>query len=175
VLLAVALILLAFGIFHSNAFGYLCGILIALANGTVVQGNWIGTNQSGAILGNDFSGVQITDGNNNLIGGPQPAASNTIAYNGYDGVWVPFGTGNRITANSIYNNVLLGIDLGDSGVTDNDPGDTTPGANGLQNFPVLDYVSVTGNSIVPSVTRQVHGSLDSTPNTSFTPPDPVDG
>src|SRR5271167_2899642 len=31
VLLAVALILLALGIFHSNAFGYLCGILIALA------------------------------------------------------------------------------------------------------------------------------------------------
>ena len=31
VLLAVALILLSLGIFHSNAFGYLCGILIALA------------------------------------------------------------------------------------------------------------------------------------------------
>jgi GEVED domain len=143
------------------------GILIALANGTVVQGNWIGTNQGGANLGNDLTGVLINGSNNNLIGGPQPAASNTIANNGYGGVSVPFGTGNRITANSIYNNVLLGINLGDADVTANDAGDADTGPNDLQNFPVLDYVSVTGNSIVPFVTRQVHGSLDSTPNTSF--------
>jgi hypothetical protein len=45
---------------------------------------------------------------------------------------------NMLTNNLIYNNGGLGIDLGDDGVTVNDPGDGDSGPNGLLNYPVLD-------------------------------------
>lgn len=56
-----------------------------------------------------------------------------------------FRTGNRISANSIFNNVSLGIDLGGNGVTANDENSTPApdddfGPNGYQNYPVLDKI-----------------------------------
>ena len=45
---------------------------------------------------------------------------------------------NTIRTNSIYDNGLLGIDLGDDGVTLNDPDDLDSGPNDLLNFPVVD-------------------------------------
>jgi hypothetical protein len=46
-------------------------------------------------------------------------------------------TGNRILDNSISSNGLLGIDLGNNGVTTNDPRDPDTDANNPQNFPKL--------------------------------------
>jgi CSLREA domain-containing protein len=93
------------------------------------------------------------------------AGSNTIAGNGGDGVKVtsPGDVNNRISENSIYANLGLGINLGNDGVTPNDPvpGDGDTGPNNLQNFPQL-ASAFSG----PSQTT-ISGSLDSTAGTEF--------
>jgi hypothetical protein len=69
---------------------------------------------------------------------------NVIAYNGGDGIAVVEdfvdtvnADGNRITRNAVWSNMGLGIDLGDDGVTPDDPGDLDTGANQELNYPVL--------------------------------------
>src|SRR5262249_35220591 len=63
--------------------------------------------------------------------------------------------------NSIFANRGLGIDLGDDGVTPNDPVDADTGPNGLQNYPVL-------NSPLSNAKRTtVNGTLNSAPNTTY--------
>jgi titin len=88
----------------------------ASANGNVVKGNFIGTDITGTQdLGNSGDGVIIKGTNNNVIGGIQPGARNTIAFNGNDGVLVDGGTGNAILHNLIFANAHLGIELGGGG------------------------------------------------------------
>ncbi|HEX8199112.1 MAG TPA: Calx-beta domain-containing protein, partial [Isosphaeraceae bacterium] len=139
------------------------------ASGNLVQGNFIGTDVTGTRpLGNSLDGVLVAAGaSGNAIGGVDPAAGNTIAFNGGignvvtaglgNGVLIESGTGNPILSNRIFTNNLLGIDLGGDGVTPNDPRDGDGGPNNLQNAPVL-----TGAS-----TSSVRGVLNSTPNTTF--------
>ncbi len=144
------------------------GVLIAGGEGAlgsnVVQGNFIGTNQNGANLGNLASGVEILSSNDNLIQG------NTIAFNAagtFDtGVNVLSGTGNAILSNSIFSNEGLGIDLRGgtedaNGVTENDAGDGDEEANNLQNFPVLTSATSGGGS------TNIQGTLNSTADTTF--------
>lgn len=139
------------------------------ARGTRVIGNLIGTRTgSDGTLGNGLSGVSVFEGAGNTIGG-DGAASNTIAFNGRDGVSVSgtspgttFGTGNRILGNSIFFNSGLGIDLGDDGVTANDAKDTDTGSNRLQNYPVISSAVISGGSTT------IRGSLNSTPGKRFT-------
>ena len=110
-----------------------------------VVANFIGTDDSGALLGNGESGVEIDDGDQNEVGDAQ-GLGNTIANNGFDGVTVTAGSGNAIRRNSINDNALLGIDLGANGGTANDFLDVDQGANQLQNGPVInaaDPVNVT--------------------------------
>jgi len=107
------------------------------ATDNTIQSNRIGLSQSGSVvLGNGASGIYILDSADNTIN------SNTIAYNGSDGIGVEGATSlaNTITSNSVYSNGGLGIDLIDGGteVTANDgPGDADVGPNTLQNFPVF--------------------------------------
>ena len=137
------------------------GIDIQGADGSVIQGNFIGTDAGGSLaLGNAYPGITLS-GSGVTIGGTDPAAANVIAFNGTSfagGVIVSSGTGNEIRGNSIFSNKGLGIDLGGDGVTLNDPGDADTGANNLQNFPIITSVSPTN----------VQGTLNSTANTSFT-------
>ncbi|MDA2929353.1 right-handed parallel beta-helix repeat-containing protein [Acidobacteria bacterium AH-259-O06] len=143
-------------------------ILSSGATGNQVQGNFIGTQADGTNpLGNTSHGVFITVSvDNNIIGGTANDAGNTIAFNRGDGVFVRSGTGNAILSNSIFSNAGLGIDLGDpvdlrpDGVTNNDAGDGDTGPNNLQNFPVL--TSATADTSI------IEGTLNSTPNTTFT-------
>ena len=112
--------------------------------GQVVQGNEIGR----AGVGNLQYGVAIwSGGSDNLIGGTEPGEGNSIAFN-LIGVRVMDATtsGNKILGNAIRSNGRLGIDLGAEGVTLNDSGDADTGPNGLQNFPELTSVEVTGAS-----------------------------
>ena len=126
----------------------------------IVQGNFVGTDIFGnAGLGNLTWGIAVV-GSGNTIGG------NYIASN-WTGVAVveSTSTGNSIVGNRIWDNYGLGIDLGDDGVTANDlgAGDADTGANGLQNYPLLDWV-VTGP---PTGYTFISGELDSAPSTPF--------
>ena len=128
------------------------------------MGNLIGTDITGRLpLGNEIHGVLINQGaSNNSIGGTATGAGNTIAFNLDNGVDVVglATTGNSIVSNLIFNNGLLGIDLGDDGVTLNHA-TATAGPNRFQNFPVITSVVSSGTSPI------IGGTLNSVANTSF--------
>ena len=122
-----------------------------------VQGNYIGTDASGAaVLPNTTQGLWLTS--NVVVGGTAVGAGNTIAFNGQNGVLVG-SAGNAIRGNAIFSNGSQGIALGIDGVTVNDADDLDSGPNDLQNFPVL--------SGAFSGSIRLVGTLDSTPSTSF--------
>jgi len=132
------------------------------ANG--IFGNAIGANQAGSGgLGNSMFGVHISLAPGNKIGDIGNGLGNLIAGNGADGIYVTgeSALGNAIRANSIRDNGDLGIDLGNNGVTLNDPGDPDVGPNGLQNFPEITAVGSGGSQ------TQFAGSLSSLPNRTF--------
>ena len=135
------------------------GIFGGPAADNTVQGNFIGTDPTGTInLGNNGHGIEIDDNTSgNIIGGTASGAGNIIAHSEKDGVFVGSGTNNTILGNTIHSSGGLGIDLGTDGVTPNDSGDGDPGANNLQNFPVLSAVTASN----------ITGSLNSAPNTTF--------
>ena len=129
-------------------------------------GNLIGTDITGSNpLGNAGHGVSIeATARQNRIGGTLTGQGNTIAFNAGNGVLVtgsPTANGNAIRRNAIYSNGLLGIDLGGDGVTANDPGDTDPGPNNMQNSPVITAVNTTTGQTT------INGTLNSTPSTGF--------
>ncbi|HEV3165427.1 MAG TPA: hypothetical protein VGZ22_15480 [Isosphaeraceae bacterium] len=169
----------------NNAYGILVDSLIYSVRGTVVEGNWIGVDASGTEpLGNGSDAIHFNSGSGMTIGGTKPGAGNIIAYNGGVGVSLvgagkdsgPFilnGNDDAILSNSIFSNTGLGIDLitfefrrfgfvSVSGVTPNTPGGPHAGSNNLQNFPVLTSATSAGGSTT------IQGTLNSTPNTSFT-------
>jgi hypothetical protein len=124
---------------------------------TYILGNFIGVAADGiAPLGNGGDGI-IADGPAAFIGGIMPGQANVIAYNGGNGVTVAIdpnqlGSGQKTTirGNAIYANAKLGVDLGNDGVTSNDPGDPDAGANALQNFPLFTAASSDGASTLIS-------------------------
>lgn len=116
-------------------------ITTATAKYNKIYNNFIGTNASGANLGNLSDGVFISQADSNNIGDGTAAGGNRIAFNNFRAVVVSSGTQNEIRANSIYSNGAIGIDLGDDGLTTNDAIDADAGANNLQNFPVIHQAS----------------------------------
>jgi CSLREA domain-containing protein len=141
------------------------GILFNGSNtvGNLVEGNLIGTNAAGTGNLGNLHGVRIAGALDNTVGGTVDAAANTISGNTNQGVFVSSCTcaaGNRILRNSIFDNGLLGIELGlnEDGPTPNDPKDPDTGPNKLQNFPV----------ITSATTAQIEGKLNSRPNRIFT-------
>jgi len=142
----------------------LYGITIDAASNNLVQGNYIGADVNGANLGNNFYGVEATNGsNNNTIGGTAAGAGNRIAFNGSGGVYISFtSTNNLVSQNAVFSNTSLGIDLNGNGVTANDAGDGDTGGNNFQNYPVL------SSALIGAGITTVTGSLNSTANTTFT-------
>ena len=132
----------------------------------VVQGNFIGTDPTGAsAVPNQLAGVIVHIGaTDNTIGGTAPGQGNLIAYNKAKGVVVgddvtDLSTGNAILGNAIFSNVALGIDLANNGVTPNDSSGHT-GPNLFQDFPVL--TSAVATSSGTTVRGTVHGPANST-------------
>ena len=141
-------------------------------SGNLIQGNFIGTKADGVSpLGNNYDGIAFYNGaSSNVVGLALDGfgAGNTIAYNGFPGVYVSSDSsvGNTIRRNSIYSNGYLGINLvggtEDSyGVTANDAGDGDTGPNNLQNYPVITNAFISGQNTI------ISGTLNSTANRSF--------
>ena len=137
----------------------------------LIQGNHIGTDATGTVpLGNDGYGIAMSD-KNITVGGTAAGQGNVIAYNRGGVVYSSSSQGHSpIRGNSIYSNERafagvpgLGIDLGNNGVTLNDLGDAdaAPGANNLQNFPIIASAISSGGSTT------IHGTLNSLANTTF--------
>ena len=138
------------------------------AKATRIEGNFIGTAADGTTaLGNGENGILLIDPFENSIGsisGPNTEAANTIAFNLGNGVAtreIFFGRAERISANSIHDNGLLGIDLSDDGPTPNDPGDEDGGPD-FQNFPVITEAFGNNGNLT------VYGTLNSAASESFT-------
>jgi len=116
-----------------------------------VEGNFVGTDAVGRVMGNEREGIEV-EGSNNRIGVEGASGTgNTIAYSGSAGILVTGGTGMVLVENSIFENGGLGIDLAPVGATPNDPGDADAGPNGLQNFPEVvaaGYDDSTGEVVV---------------------------
>ena len=86
--------------------GNVGGVDLFLESGTQVLGNRIGTTASGTgALGNDLCGVLVESrfdtALNNEIGDGTAGGSNTIAFNGRDGVEIVSGLGNEVSRNSV--------------------------------------------------------------------------
>ncbi|MFT3894964.1 MAG: CSLREA domain-containing protein [Anaerolineales bacterium] len=136
----------------------------AETTGTIIQGNFIGTDVAGtAPIPNQSNGIVLVSGtHDNLIGGTEAGAGNTVAFNhGVGIVYGDAGIGNAVLSNSIFSNRWLGIDLGSDYITYNDPLDQDAGPNNLQNFPVITAVIRMGTSTM------IQGLLASTPGTKF--------
>ena len=72
----------------------------------LVVGNYIGTDVSGENAVPNTNGVWITEGSDNVIGGPEDGARNVISGNNDNGIWIqgsgiPDSLGNRVQGNYI--------------------------------------------------------------------------
>ena len=118
-----------------------------------IDSNRIGTNSAGTtIIASNGVGIVLDDSDVNLV------LRNTIAGNSGGGIdVVTAAVRNTIYANHIYNNTGLGIDLGNNGVTPNDPGDSDTGDNQLQNYPIL---TIATESRVKGMLDTLPGDID---------------
>lgn len=144
------------------------------ATDTVIVNNRIGVNAADTALGNTGPGVLIAGGATGAtIGGLTPSDANVIARNAAGVIVVDNGTrGHAILGNVIADNLGLGIDLADDGVTPNGPvGVVRAGPNNLQNAPVIRSVSSSGVitaalEALPSTTYRVEFFESATPDPS---------
>jgi parallel beta-helix repeat protein len=93
--------------------------IVIQGSNTLVQGNIIGLNKDGTTaIPNVGSfgghGVQVSGGNNNIIGGTTPGAANIIAGNAGHGVFLQNGSGNLVEGNFIGTNAVGAAGLGNA-------------------------------------------------------------
>ncbi len=122
--------------------------------GNILFNNIIGLDIAYNPLGNLLDGVSIGQYGNIYQGGfvaDNIVDSNTIAHNGANGITVWEHSQDAVNAdrnwihqNSIYDNALLGIDLGDDLITLNDPSDPDAGPNQELNYPVINAATYYG-------------------------------
>ena len=138
----------------------------AKADGTVIQGNFIGTDETGtAILPSATYGIHVYQTSGGVtIGGINAGEGNVVSNSLIAGIGVEGAAATAtIRGNSIFDNpgsnvsTGLGIDLlsAGPGVTFNDADDADTGPNGLQNYPILSGVTYGAS------TTTVAGALDS--------------
>ena len=91
--------------------------LTLTGNGNTVSANYIGTDAAGTTdLGNSGNGIQIVNGANNVIGGPQPAVKNIVSGNEGEGIRIDgvVSTGNMVQGNFVGTNAAGTGALGNS-------------------------------------------------------------
>jgi hypothetical protein len=134
------------------------GIRLTVTNGAVVRGNFIGTDASGTLRLGNAAGINLNSNTGTLVGPATPGGPgvNVIAYNTF-GV-VNTGSGNSVRGNSIHDSTFLGMDIGNNGVTSNDPIDAD---NGQPNFPNIASAVPEGGGV------RIIGELDSNPASNF--------
>src|SRR5436190_3205273 len=138
--------------------------------GNTNEGNGVGGVSDGAlVIGEENAGNVIANngGWGIDIGGNATVAARAIQFNSITnnvrgGIRLRDNSRETIRRNSIGRNGGLGIDLAGDGVTLNDSGDGDTGANARQNFPVLSSFTSTSSQL------SIRGTLNSTPNTTFT-------
>ncbi len=140
-----------------NVIGANTGSGISLQNhaASVVLGNLIGTDKSGALNRGQLGGIQFSNGSTNAQIG-SASAPNLIRFN-LRAITTNASTtisNNRWTHNILRDSVSLGADLAGNGVTVNDADDADTGANALQNFPVITRAERSSAGIL------ISGSLD---------------
>jgi hypothetical protein len=102
------------------------GITISEASSNIVQGNFVGTDVSGATaLPNMFAGIDVIDSSDNTIGGTVPGASNLVSGNGDAGIGVYYETS---TGNVVQGN-LVGTDASGRHALPNSTGIVVNGTN----------------------------------------------
>ncbi len=86
-------------------------------NYNTVSGNYVGTDASGTEpVGNQWGGIDIWDGQNNLIGGDTPAERNLVSANGFGvAAYHPTAAQNVIKGNYIGTDAGGTVDLGNLG------------------------------------------------------------
>ncbi|MEK6322315.1 MAG: VCBS repeat-containing protein [Acidobacteriota bacterium] len=175
------------GVFIVSVVGtFGCGLLLTPTAQSVdfpVLSNYIGTDASGTQrIGNGRNGVEIS-----VDSFSHEISRNRIAFNGRSGIAIPefsFSASGRlanaelpafsikILNNAIFSNGILGIDLVDDGVTQNDLRDLDAGANLRQNFPVLISSNLPSapadGTLSPAASLSVSGNFNSKPNSTFT-------
>jgi len=130
--------------------GFAIGFWQNAANNRVL-GNVIGTRfDQTTPLGNQ-RGITFQDGaRNNVIGGTAQDAGNIISNTNNAGIllYSDSGSGNTFLANVIYESDGLGIDHDNDGISAN----SSTGANGLQNFPVITSAELSEDDLTVSGT-----------------------
>ena len=143
------------------------GIALSGGTGTVIVGNFIGTNAAGTgDLGNTSNGVRITSSSGNTIGGTTASARNIISGNDAAGIQITGATAknNFVTGNYIGTDVTGSVDLGNttdgilvtSGANNNTIGGTAAGAGNVISGNNRDGIEI---SVSTTTTTLVVGNL----------------
>ena len=156
------------------------GISLKVANGTVVQGNFIGTTAFGNEAIPNIFGIVVSSSTGVTIGGTQLGAGNVIANaGGRASVILNRGSqGNdadalniAILGNTIFGDSAVPIDLSTTsngdGATANDNLDADSGPNRLQNKPVITAAVAIDDEVKNRFETRVLGTLNSTASTSI--------
>ncbi len=113
------------------------GIDISDAYDVIIYNNKIGADINGSPAGNEM-GILANNSSYVTIGGISANAPNEISHNTGNGVnIIGSSIGVDLSANSIFSNGGIGVDLNNDGTSPNDTDDLDNGPNDLQNYPVI--------------------------------------
>ena len=149
------------------------------ANDNKVQGNYIGTDVTGAVRIAQSNGVQTGGNSNNIIGGTEPGAGNLISGHGSNGIELGGFGGQLVQGNLIGTNAAGAAAIGNTGSgveIDNQPnvtiGGTTPAARNVISGNITSGVVITESNARNNLVQgnYIGTSIDGItplPNTSF--------
>jgi len=112
-------------------------IAVEVSDGTVIQGNLIGTDVTGTLPLPNGTGISLSQADNTTIGGSAAGARNVIAANLGSGIGISYGTGCVIRGNYIGTDITgtkalgNGMGINDSGGANVAIGGTGPGDGNL--------------------------------------------